>query len=71
MGLRAHFFFISKQLTSKPSSDGGGGAGGPVGHKLTTREPCIFFYFFRVGGPEGHKHRLCASICVGICGNNT
>ena len=29
--------------------------GGPEGHKLNTRGPCIFFYFYRVGGPEGRK----------------
>ena len=29
--------------------------GGPGGHKLNTRGPCIFFYFYRVGGPEGRK----------------
>jgi hypothetical protein len=34
---------------------GGGVEGGPVGHKLTTRGPCIFFIFSWVGGPEGHE----------------
>jgi hypothetical protein len=28
-------------------------AGGPVGHKLTTREPCIFFIFLGWVGPKG------------------
>jgi len=27
-------------------------AGGPVGHKLTTREPCIFFIYIGWVGPK-------------------
>ena len=40
--------------------------GGPVGHKLNTRGPCIFFIFSWVGGPEGHKQGATncrASLC--------